>query len=97
MDGESVYNFCSLDVCNLYGSIPLEDINPNTPSVFTVAKRFFNKYKNDCELWALSDDDFDTLVRLCLASDTTTRVYKKNLNRFEIALNFAKPLLVSSF
>ena len=70
MDGESVYNFCSLDVCNLYGSIPLEDINPNTPSVFTVGKRFFNKHKNDCELWALSDDDFDTLVRLCLASDT---------------------------
>jgi hypothetical protein len=33
MDGESIYNFCSLDVCNLYGSIPLEDINPNTPSV----------------------------------------------------------------
>ena len=62
MDGESV--------CNLYGSIPLEDINPNTPSVLTVAKRFFNKHKNDCELWALSGDDFDTLVRLCLASDT---------------------------
>jgi hypothetical protein len=61
MDGELVYNFCSLDVCNLYGSIPLEDINPNTPSVFTVAKRFFNKHNNDCELWALSDDDFDTL------------------------------------
>ena len=38
--------------------------------VFTVAKRFFNKHKNDCELWALSDDDFDTVVRLCLASDT---------------------------
>ena len=70
MDGESVYNFCSLNVCNLYGSIPLEDINPNTPSVFTVAKRFFNKHRNDCKLWALSDDDFDTLVRLCLASDT---------------------------
>ena len=59
MDGESVYNFCSL-----------EDINPNMPSVFTVAKRFLNKHKNDCELWALSDDDFDTLFRLYLASDT---------------------------
>jgi hypothetical protein len=58
-----------LDVCNLYGSIPLEDLNENTPSVFTVAKRFFQKYKKECNLWPLDDDDFDTLVRLCLSSD----------------------------
>jgi hypothetical protein len=42
MDGESIYNFCSLDVCNLYGFIPLEDINPNTPSVFTFPKNDFS-------------------------------------------------------
>ena len=32
------------------------------------------------------------LINFCLY-----RVYKKKLNRFEIALNFAKQLLVSSF
>jgi hypothetical protein len=31
------------------------------------------------------------------ASDHLYRVYKKKLNRFEIALNFTKQLLVSSF
>jgi hypothetical protein len=45
IDGKSVESFCSLDVCNLYGSISLQDLNENTPSVFTVAKRFFQKYK----------------------------------------------------
>jgi hypothetical protein len=32
-------------------------------------KRFFQKYKKECNLWPLDDDDFDTLVRLCLSSD----------------------------
>jgi hypothetical protein len=45
IDGESVESFCSLDFCNLYGSIALQDLNENTPSVFTVAKRFLQKYK----------------------------------------------------
>jgi hypothetical protein len=53
----------------VFGSIPLEDLNENTPSVFTVAKRFFQKYKKECNLWPLDGDDFDTLVRLCLSSD----------------------------
>ena len=69
IDGASVHGFCSLDVCNLYGSIPLEDLNDKTPSVFTVAKRFFHQYKSDCELSSLSDDDFELLIRLCLTSD----------------------------
>ena len=32
VNGESVHEFCSLDVSNLYGSIPLEDLNDNTPA-----------------------------------------------------------------
>ena len=31
-----------------------EDINSNTPGIFTVAKRFFNKYKADSILSPLS-------------------------------------------
>lgn len=67
--GDTVHGFCSLDVCNLYGSIPLEDINTKTPSVFTVARHFFGQHKIDCELVSLSDEDFETLLRLCLTSD----------------------------
>ena len=52
------------------GSIPLEDLNEKAPSVFIVAKRFFQKYKENCDLRALQDDDFETLIRLCLTSDS---------------------------
>ena len=65
-DSNSVHGFCSLDLCNLYGSIPLTDIDDHTPSIFTVAQRFFRQYKADCQLHALSDKDFEELVRLCL-------------------------------
>ena len=48
----------------------LEDLNDNTPSVFTVATNFFSKHKADCDLYDLSNEDFDQLVRLSLTSDT---------------------------
>ncbi len=70
LDCSSVHRFCSLDVCNLYGSIPLDDLNENTPSVFTVAKRFFFEHKKHCELRTLKDEDFETLIRLFLTSDS---------------------------
>ena len=28
MEDETIHSFCSLDVCNLYGSIPLKDVMP---------------------------------------------------------------------
>ena len=65
-----IHGFCSLDVTNLYGSIPLEDINEKTPGIFTVAKRFFEKNKSDSCLSALTGDDFEALLRLCITSDT---------------------------
>ena len=46
MDGDLIHGFCSLDVCKLNGSIPLED---KTASVFTVTKRFFSQHKAECE------------------------------------------------
>ena len=54
----------------MYGSIPLEDINDKTPSIFTVARRFFSQHKTNTDLESLSDDDFETLLRLCLFSDS---------------------------
>jgi hypothetical protein len=56
MEGETIHSFCSLDVCNLYGSISLKDVNAKTPSVFI---GFFEKHKHDSELKALSNNDFD--------------------------------------
>ena len=47
----------------------MTDIDDHTPSIFTVARRFFRQYKADCQLYALSDGDFEELVRLCLTSD----------------------------
>ncbi len=47
----------------------MTDIDDHTPSIFTVARRFFRQYKADCQLHALSDEDFEELVRLCLTSD----------------------------
>ena len=70
LDGSSICGFCSLDVCNLYGSIPLEDYNEKTPGIFTITIQFFHQYKEHCGLHALEDDDFETLVRLCLTSDS---------------------------
>ena len=69
IEGE-IQGFCSLDVCNLYGSIPLEDINDIAPGIFTAVRRFFLKQRTQCELSLLSEQDFETLLRLCLASDT---------------------------
>lgn len=63
IDGE-IQGFCSLDVCNLYGSIPLEDINDKTPGIFIVATRFFLKNRTECELSPLSEQDFEALLRL---------------------------------
>ena len=71
---ESVHGFCSLNVCNLYGSIPLEDLNDDTPSVF------FSKHKSYCELRDLSNHDFEQLIRLSLTSDNVligSKAYKQ--------------------
>ncbi|XP_020900039.1 uncharacterized protein LOC110238696 [Exaiptasia diaphana] len=69
MDG-SIKGFCSLDVCNLYGSIPLEDKEDGTPGLFSVIREFFSNFKHNSCLQHLTDMDFETLIRLCLTSDT---------------------------
>ena len=77
-----MHEFCSLDASNFYGSIPLKDLNDNTPSVFTAATNFFSKHKADCGLNGLSDEEFDQLVRLFLTNDTvliSNKPYKQRL------------------
>ncbi|XP_068670976.1 uncharacterized protein [Montipora foliosa] len=66
---DDIKGFCSLDVCNLYGSIPLEDLEDGTPGIFTVMRDFFSTRKSATVLEHLSDDDFVSLLRLCITSD----------------------------
>ena len=58
-----IKGFCSLDFCNLYGSIPLEDLEDGTPGIFTIMKDFFSTHKT------ATDDDFVSLLCLCITSD----------------------------
>jgi hypothetical protein len=37
----TIHGFCSLGVCNLYWSMPLDDLNENTPIVFTMHGQTF--------------------------------------------------------
>lgn len=60
--------FASLDVVNLYGSIPVED--HTFPGAVSVVSTFFENYKDECELNTVSKIDFSNLLRLCLTSDT---------------------------
>ena len=53
-DSNLVHGFCSLDVCNLYGSILMADIDDHTPSIFTVARRFFRQHKADANCMPLA-------------------------------------------
>ena len=67
-DASSDYSFASLDVVDLYGSIPIED---NTfPGVITIVANFFDHHKAGTILRDLRREDFCTLLRLCLTSDT---------------------------
>ncbi|XP_068691180.1 uncharacterized protein [Montipora foliosa] len=66
---DDIKGFCSRDVCNLYGSIPLEDLEDGTPGIFTVIRDFFSTYKSATVLEHLSDDDFVSLLCLCITSD----------------------------
>ena len=59
----------SLDVCNLYGSTPLEDLEDGTLGIFTIMRDFFSTHKTATDLEHLSDDDFVSLLRLCITSD----------------------------
>ena len=56
-----IKGFCSLDVCNLYGSIPLEDLEDGTHVIFTIMKDFFSTHKTATDLQHLSDDDLSLI------------------------------------
>ena len=60
------HKFASLDIVDLYGSIPVDD--DFFPGVASVVGDFFDAHKTNTPLDTLSKDDFSSLVRLCLTS-----------------------------
>ena len=60
--------FASLDVVNLYGSIPVND--HTFPGVLTIVTNFFEIHKIHTSLNCLSAVDFRDLLNLSLTSDT---------------------------
>ena len=76
----------------------MEDLNDNTPSVFTVATNFFSKHKADCDLYDLSNEDFDQLVGLPLTSDTVLIENKPYKQRSGLAMgNNLAPVLATIY
>jgi hypothetical protein len=62
------YSFGSLDVVNLYGSIPLEDGN-GVLGLVTFLCDFFSAHKMESIFPILSTEDFKTLIKMCLYED----------------------------
>jgi len=64
------YGFASLDVVNLYGSIPKQRSSDDDFDIFDALRRFFNSYSEEDEfLRQLSVDDFLTLIDMALNND----------------------------
>ena len=60
--------FASLDIVNLYGSIPLED--GMFPGALSIVTQFFDAHKGGTLLAPVTKEDFTALLRLSLTSDT---------------------------
>lgn len=87
--------FGSLDVTNLYGSIPLEDKN-NKRGLFSVVKEFYALHREESSIPDISPDDFETLMRLCLCEDRYLRNGKSYVQTSGIAMgnNAAPPFAI---
>jgi hypothetical protein len=71
------FRFASLDVVNLYGSIPLNDTS--FPGAFSIVTEFFEQHKTDCDMNAVSAEDFRSLLSLSITSDVIqvdNKIYK---------------------
>jgi hypothetical protein len=81
--------FASLDVVDLFGSIPIED---NTfPGALTILTDFFEQHKVNTTLSDLQSEDFKSLLRLCLTSDSIRSCNKtyKQIAGIQMGNNFS--------
>ena len=60
--------FASLDIVNLYGSIPVED--GMFPGALSIVTQFFDAHRGGTLLAPVTKEDFTALLRLSLTSDT---------------------------
>ena len=88
--------FASLDVVNLYGSIPIQTADDNLDLV-TCVKRFFDTYKQDSDFPFLRTDD---LVRLLLLTTDDNYIFDGEIYKQTLGIamgNCAAPVLASIF
>jgi hypothetical protein len=93
----STVKFGSLDVCNLYGSIPLEDDETNDiTGLIKVASEFFELHRNLTSAPELEKDDFRKILRLILFEDTylLEGEHKKQVNGIAMGNCAAPPLAI---
>ncbi len=86
------YKMASLDVTNLYGSIPLE----GNDNIISVASGFFEDHKAETLVPDLDGADFETLLRMCLTSDTISidRTAHRQTKGLAMGNNAAPPLAI---
>ena len=88
--------FFSLDVTNLYGSIPIKD-TPEHPGLISVVTEFFEirKYAS-LDFQSLTKSDFETLLTLCLSDDVYLHEDKffKQISGIAMGNNAAPPLAI---
>ena len=58
--------FGSLDVTNLYGSIPIEGLE----NFIDIVSDFFERYEEHIDIPEITKNDFKYLINLCLFSDS---------------------------
>jgi len=88
-------NFGSLDVVNLYGSIPLED-SENEKGLISVVTQFWSEYKENSSFSKINEDDFASLLRLCLLHDCYLHdgKFKKQIAGVAMGNNAAPPFAI---
>jgi hypothetical protein len=84
----------SLDVSNLYGSIPLS----GRDNIFEIATNFFDQHRQETPIPQVSKEDFQSLLELCLCSDTISINGKPHTQSNGLAMgNNAAPTLATIF
>jgi len=88
-------NFGSLDVTNLYGTIPLEDSDSHC-GLISVLGDFWKEHKSHSLFPDLQDEDFISLVRLCLFEDCYYHAgnFKKQTTGIAMGNNAAPPFAI---
>jgi len=85
------YSFASLDIVNLYGSIPKQKSQEESFDIFDALRRFFNSHSEDDQfLRKITVDDFLQLIDMALNNDFV--LFRKNQYKQTNGLSMGNPL-----